>query len=414
MNIAIADVQTPYLSHFWYSIGKNLQENGHSVYFVNPRKYFERFLSKQNNGFQIYTNDDVTNTYSIESGHGYVLQYHSDWLGKDTQLIKEEYSLFRGILEEHNIDVSVFWNEKDLGVLAAKDTETPRVHLENGYLPKTIQIDNQGVNCNSSIADLQFQDILSIDPIWESNFDISAKSYPHDSMSSIDRLKVISQFPLDRSAQSHLRRTIGSSVIKLKQFWSASGDQELPEDPFVFLPFQVHDDSQVMYNTGYINSMPEFLNLVKDSLRDIDEDLNIVIKEHPHDIGRISYEELRKNNPDVTWLKDYPIEDVIQKSSLVVTLNSSVGFQSIAANRPVVTLGKSLYNNYPHVYHAPESDMLAPQLRKSLKNGISEEAAREYIESFRENIFIPGSFEEYTESTLSFILNYILKTAQND
>lgn len=407
MNVAITDIRTPELSPFWYNVGANLKRNGHDVYYFDPRRYFIEYLKIHGDRETIVRFETNISEPVPEDDDSYVREFLLDHVGVDRCVLERDYANFLTALELYDIDLVVFWNEVDVGVIAAQTYDVPAVFMENGYLAKTLQIDDSGVNCNSSLADRSYDEICSMGPRWGDTADIETAIDATETLSPLERVRCMLYSPVDDTALQHTKNAVADTLTAIQRKQVRPGDDTLPDGRYLFVPFQVEADTQVLYNAPYVDSMGEFLSLVVEARDAVDEDLSIVVKEHPADIGKTNHQSLRMTNPEITWLKDYPIDEVIENAAVVMTLNSSVGFQAMAAENPVVTLGDTLYNNHPSVFHARSASEVTPALSNALAADIDPVAVDEYVTVFRENIFADGGFGGFDTTTLEQVLGYL-------
>jgi len=124
---------------------------------------------------------------------------------------------------------------------------------------------------------------------------------------------------------------------------------DLPEK-YIFLPFQVHDDTQVLLHSPWVKTMADLtataVTAVKSHNKLTGDSLKLIIKEHPSDFGRVDYEPLKQKfeDDDVLFLRYYPTPELIKKAQGVMTINSSVGIEALVQHKPVITLGNAFYN----------------------------------------------------------------------
>jgi capsular polysaccharide export protein len=121
----------------------------------------------------------------------------------------------------------------------------------------------------------------------------------------------------------------------------------------------------------------------------------------------MDYDHLRSQFSDVCWFTEYPIEELITKANTVVTINSSVGFQSIAKGTPVVTVGLSLYDSAPNVWSVNELNEIDGALNAALTSNPDDDLIAEYVEAIQDMLFVPGMPEEFSDKTIRHIIGYI-------
>ena len=122
---------------------------------------------------------------------------------------------------------------------------------------------------------------------------------------------------------------------------------ELPTSKYIYIPLHVPNDMALTIRS------PEFvdqLSLVDFICRASPLKYKVLIKEHPAMIGMIGVFSLRKLlkkydnlivlNPNMNNF------DILKGSSVVVTINSKAGMESLILNKKTITLGDAFYDTY--------------------------------------------------------------------
>tara|TARA_Y100000590_G_scaffold470400_1_gene664564 strand:+ start:29531 stop:30664 length:1134 start_codon:yes stop_codon:yes gene_type:complete len=176
----------------------------------------------------------------------------------------------------------------------------PRVYIENGFFPNTLQIDSHGIN--------------------------AANSLPRDPYFYLER---------PAYAQKDLPKTIQSRKTKIGYESVAVGSG------FVFFAFQIPSDMQVRVHSHWIKSTLQFLDIIIEVAKKLPEQ-NFVIKEHP------SFKQSvigKRNLPvNILFANGNVTSELIKNARCVVTLNSTVGIEGLLFNKPVITLADACYN----------------------------------------------------------------------
>jgi len=220
------------------------------------------------------------------------------------------YRQFSGVIHEHKPKCIALWNGHRLPEQAikalAKKINIPVVHFENGLLPDTTTFDLSGVNdANSLPRNAQFY-----------------REYKNET-TIIERQLVSRKF--HRSKKSH---------AKNKTFYA-----DLP-DKFIFVPFQVKFDSQVLLNSKIIKTMTGLYQWLEFAEKNSDQPIKFVIKEHPSDPHK--YTELYNKNPNIIF-SNRDTKELIEKAEAIITVNSSVGLEAILLHKRVIVLGEACY-----------------------------------------------------------------------
>lgn len=199
------------------------------------------------------------------------------------------------------------WNGHRLrekaAVVAARHLGLPVLFFENGYLPNTTLIDSEGVN--------------------------SACSLPRNPA-----------FYKDKHPESHCAYEIKTLDIREPIKSKQSSDTAAIQGDFIFVPFQVDLDSQLLINSPHLKNMRDFYQLLL-QLAQAHPALTFVIKEHPSCL--LSYRDLHHLQTNIRFSGENT-EQLIRKARAILTINSSVGMEAIIFHKPVITLGKAFYN----------------------------------------------------------------------
>jgi capsular polysaccharide export protein len=87
-----------------------------------------------------------------------------------------------------------------------------------------------------------------------------------------------------------------------------------------------------------------------------DSELKIVIKEHPS--WPKSFTQLHHAHRDIIFANHNSTQSLIEGSEAVITINSTVGIESLLLGKKVITLGNSFLNIEGVVQHATDQEQL--------------------------------------------------------
>ena len=221
------------------------------------------------------------------------------------------YLKFRYYLKHTNPKVICIWNGHRLPEmavkLAARGQGIKIAYFENGLLPNTTTMDFNGVNALGSLPkNKEFYLEYGVDG---------------GSLSLADTNLVVRGSHKRKKAVKH-----GDLNSELK---------------YIFIPFQVNFDSQVIINSPRVSSMEAFYEYLFDVIECIeDKDIVFVIKEHPSD-SRV-YSEFHARHPRIIFTNNNT-EDLIRDAQAIITLNSSVGIEAAMLEKKVIVLGDACY-----------------------------------------------------------------------
>lgn len=259
----------------------------------------------------------LKNTLEWVKGHPFkaILKY---WLGYVTIHSRNTCGL----------NYCILWNGHQAfatGIDAfCKENSIKTRFLELGNISGKIFVDPLGVNARSSIY-VQNSEIKNgyltkqIITEWTEKYlkEESSKSVPSQVKQTSEVLKSIKCSDFDR----------------------------IISQPYVFVPLQVSDDTQLLFNSDFNN-----LQLLRSVLKNDEyKKLTIVVKFHPGDsrdeISKV-YAEI-SGNPRVL-ISQEPVVQLIQNADRIITINSTVGLQALLLDKPVQFLGRSIFATMTH------------------------------------------------------------------
>jgi len=284
-----------------------------------------------------------------------------EWLWRKVAAIY--FTLFIGRLRRQHTDLLVVWGGFQLPIAAAigaaRQAGIRLLFCENGYLPRTIVMDSQGINAGNSLM-----------------------GRPAD-------------FYRATAVPDALRKgLLGTPLIArpLKGGATASEAITLPEQ-FVFLPLQVHDDSQILLYSPQFPDIPSVVRFcvagVEAANRQRGTQLKLVVKEHPSDHGRIDYSRAFREFREAVFTKSANTQDLIEKCAAVITVNSTVGIEAMLQLKPVVTLGEAFYAVPGLARACSAKDDLGAVLRDAIETPPDRELIEHFLYFLRYDYLVP-------------------------
>lgn len=296
---------------------------------------------------------------------------------------RQLYKYYLHFLSLQGIDLLVVWNgaylEAASGVKAARDLGIKVVFMENGFFPRTLVMDEKGVNANNSLAGKTADFYRKIEP-------------EPDKLVKLKETKLIPR--------------------ALRKKFTGTEEIQLPTNYF-FLPFQVHTDTQVLLNSPHIRNMYELVETVYQALEKFNDENNVdywlVIKEHPSDFGRIDYTDLKEKyqGEKVVFVTTAPSGQLIEQSQAVITINSTVGIEALLKGKPVITLGKAFYNVDGIVRHCANLSQLPKVMARALRDEVDQELIDRFLYFLRYEYVIPIDKQNPTIESLDLIRDRI-------
>ncbi len=271
--------------------------------------------------------EELNNKYS-----GLKLELYKKYLQIESRLIYCEY---KKIIEKYNPKLIGIWNGIKYPQFIINEFNIKKIYFENGFLPDTTQADCKGVNALNSVPrDKKFYE----------NLEYYKKPLPKE---------LIPRAPVKR---------LEGNELDLNR-------------KYIFIPLQVNYDSQIIYFSPWIKSMQQFFEVINSIANEFEFDF--IFKAHPSD--RVTnYENLIKKAEKNVHFATNPTSELIKNAQAVITINSSVGIESLLFEKKVITLGEAFYNIEGIVKHAENSK----ELIDILKNLDSWEVDKKLIKNF--------------------------------
>jgi len=239
--------------------------------------------------------------------------FGSRWLKR--AFIKGRYNRSRRYFQKNQEQIAVCWQgltgTRRAFMLGAIDAGADTLFAELAPLPGYKTLDPLGVNAEGSIP--------------QDRFEYDAVVAQPDVLAAI-------------AGQFQSRQSRRSDVGQLGA---------LPQDtgPFLFVPLQVPDDSQMILFADWVQSAKGFVEELAKASTYLPEGWHLRLKEHPSSKIRLTrhIEKAIKGGARMVLDNETDSFEQLRASRAVVTVNSSMGLQAMFFNKPVVTTGRAFY-----------------------------------------------------------------------
>ncbi len=202
----------------------------------------------------------------------------------------------------------------------------PVIRVEGGFFPASLTMDRTGMYFNKENDFTKIWKYTKDEPLSRSQKErlekflqdwkiAGASKYTHSRF----------QGPQHSLSKEHLRTKFNIS----------------PENKVLFVPCQTTRDATMFYPERLIQTKEELVKVACEALKN-DKDWKVIIKPHPYenegDLRKIISP--YKNAQLVTGVSVVSLCDL---ADVVLTINSTVGFEALCLEKPVVTLGNNIY-----------------------------------------------------------------------
>jgi len=268
---------------------------------------------------------------------------------------------FKNYFSQNAVDKLVIWNGSMLqGYTASKIADhfgISKLFFEIGNFPNKIFVDPEGVNAASSLMNKDLSLCSNYNEEKLNNFLGEHKRKKEDVhivpqkrlMKKINYLatydlvyNTFSKYPFqvtDDSVFKKLFKKIIKDNLGLKY-----DEVNYQKIGYILFPLQVSIDSQVIRNSD-VSIKDSIDYALADAAKN---NLNLLIKPHPAEKNNniLTYIRELKKKHDNLYLTNRNTYQLIKHSKKVVTINSTVGIESLMYYKHVEVLGRALYKPY--------------------------------------------------------------------
>lgn len=127
--------------------------------------------------------------------------------------------------------------------------------------------------------------------------------------------------------------------------------QRLTNQSYFFVPLQHDGDSQITHHSPYVQNTEFIIEVLRSFSTHAPRDALLVFRQHPHSRGGLSHKRLIHSlatdlgiGGRVRHLVEGHTPTIVSHARGVVVINSTVGLQALARNKPLKVLGHALYD----------------------------------------------------------------------
>ena len=285
-------------------------------------------------------------------------------LYKKYLLLESKFILcgYKKLIDRYNPKLLGIWNGVKYPQSLSQKFPMKKIYFENGFLPNTTQVDCRGVNALNSVPR---------DPDFYRQFSY----YKHP-------------LPQTLIPRSPVRKLEGEEI-------------KLSGRKYIFIPFQVNYDSQIIYFSPWIKSMEHLFQVINKIATQF-PNLDFIFKPHPSD--RVStYTHLFSQTQKNLFFATNPTQELIENAQAIITINSSVGVESLLFNKKVITLGEAFYNIPGIVKHATNLEELRTLIGEIDKWKVDQNLIKNFLGYLYYQYLIPDSWKKPSQKHFSKI-----------
>ncbi len=225
---------------------------------------------------------------------------------------------FKAVVGLIKPDVVIVWNGmSDIRLVVREFLEEvgiPFVYAEKGMLPNSWYIDPSGINARCSLTP-------------DCTEQKTAATNQKDLLEYVNSI-----VSTGASAWEQPKRHGRSEFLQSLNI--------LPQSKIIFFPGQVEKDSNIVHFSP-LKSMVEAVKAIIDAMP---AETVLLVKPHPKSSSESQYAvaDLAATHPNVVVVKDVNVWDIIEAADVVVSINSTVAFESLLQQKNVVLLGEGV------------------------------------------------------------------------
>lgn len=351
---------------------------------------------------------------------------------KELIIIRKHMSYIESFFKKFKVDVVFIYNgttvvEKIVSIIA-KSLNVKLIFIEEGYFrPFTVSLDTQGITADNSVPrSREFYESVQLDDYLFQNFIKKPMQLDHvktEYESLVRKLFNKGKYRIINRFLSYIGFQIKSDhLINYKYTWFkiTNSFRKQKIEPlkiptkYIFVPLQVHSDSQVLLQSPNVSSMEQLIEIVTQAVATYNEKYNenysVIFKEHPKD-----YVEYRRRygkkifGCKTVFVRNYSTQQLIINAAAVVTINSTVAIESLMFHKKVVSLGNAFYNIEGIVEHCSDPARLTSILRKVIHRPVNKDLISKFLYYLRFEYNIEGYLNSRDEETCKNISNKVIK-----
>lgn len=166
----------------------------------------------------------------------------------------------------------------------------------------------------------------------------------------------------------------------------AQSREFIKSNKYVFYPLQYFRESRVTMRA------PEFYNqlwVIEYLSRSLPPGYELVVKDHPRQLGALPLSQVYKLRRYATAVAPtLSAREVLTEADAVVTLNNTVGYESLMYGKPVITLGDAFYSGAGYTRDVTNLGSLSAELNEAVdSDGLSNETVLEFAHGLLESSY---------------------------
>ena len=130
------------------------------------------------------------------------------------------------------------------------------------------------------------------------------------------------------------------------------------------------------------------------------ENWNMIFKPHPSEYNNKAFEEYRDLD-DLVLIHDMSIDEILEKTDVVVSIVSSVDYKALMFGVPLVKIGQSSLNHKKCTYEACDIDEIEDLIKQALMYGMTDEQ-KEYFRIHLKHLLSESHWDNLSHDELPY------------
>lgn len=366
-----------------------------SLNFDFPRFPIDLVASAEFNEYKKYTPEEMYNMYEFnlnlsikknKTDIEFELKY------KIIQILENLYKFQMN----NNVDMFAFWgNSLYSNIIRAfcKKNNIKYINFENGYFrPFTLMVDNKGVNYESSIPkDRNFYEAVEVNYKRYNEYLLKPEKSFKDYEGVLEfRKKYYQHIGMDITPKNNNEIDKPSLNIEAKP-------NKLTEK-YIYVPFQLETDSQIIKHSKEIKSMKDLVKVTLQAIKKYNEKnpnhkYTIIYKNHPlymseYDLIKLpEIENMIKEHDYAELLYDGDNQNLVENADIIITNNSTVGFEGLMHEKRVIVLGEAFYDIDGITYSCDDVNKLDGIIENAINNPVNKTLIHQFLYYLRFEYF---------------------------
>lgn len=167
---------------------------------------------------------------------------------------------------------------------------------------------------------------------------------------------------------------------------------------YIFVPFQVVEDSNIYLHSPWIRNMRQLFALCKNLADKLGSDYHFVFKPHPS--CDEDYSDLKQQQSEqLIFAEDISTPVLVEHADAVMTVNSTVGIEGLMAAKKVLVLGDALFAIEGISYPVKDELQLQTLLLGLHDLSVNEPTVNSFIDYLKNDYAIPGNAMKSPDKT---------------